>query len=273
MNRRQRAFTLVEVMIAITLLLIVGTAVLRTMTLTFGTKTKMSNLNDRFHEGRQVTQRIAKELRMAYLRSDLPDPFQEEQPSVVTRFKGEEDEIFFATTAHLRMQAGARESDQAEVSYFLKRGDRDNDYEGRTLYRRESRRVDDDPERGGAIWPVVEGVKEFRLEYWDDAKEIGDDAWESSWDSDDNKLLPARVRITLELEQTGGGRTIRFQTQAAPKIRRPIDPLNRANQRTGAGNQAGSRIDPFGNNQGNAINPNNPGGGPPPNLNLGGGRK
>ena len=74
-------------------------------------------------------------------------------------------------------------------------------------------------------WPVVDGVKSFKLEYWDDAKEIGDDAWQRSWDSDDNQLLPARVRITLELERLNTRQVIRFVAQAAPKIRRPIQSI------------------------------------------------
>ena len=94
-----------------------------------------------------------------------------------------------------------------------------------TLYRRESRRVDHRPDQGGATWPVVDGVKRFKLEYWDDSKEIGDDAWQRSWDSDDNDLLPSRVRITLELERLETNRVIRFVAQAAPKIRRPIQPI------------------------------------------------
>ena len=71
---------------------------------------------------------------------------------------------------------------------------------------------------------VVEGVKELKFEYWDDRKEVGDDAWTSDWDSEDNQLLPERVRITLVLERKEG-EPIRFVTQAAPRIRAPISPL------------------------------------------------
>lgn len=234
-----RGFTLLEVMVSVALLMIVSTALWRTMAMTFDTKTEVQRLNDRFHEARQITARIAKEMRMAFLRSDLPDPFLEEDPSMVTRFLGTEDEVAFATTAHLPLQAGARESDQAEVAYFLRSGNRDNPYDGKTLYRRESKRIDNKPDRGGSTWAVVDGVKEFQLEYWDDSKEIGGDAWTRTWDSDDNSLLPARIRITLVLERQGGGKPVRFVTQSQPRIRRPIDPLNRANQLTGRGDKAG----------------------------------
>lgn len=222
-----RGFTLIEVLLAVTLLLGVATAVYSSMHTSFETKNMVTTLNDRHHEARQVIGRIAKELRQAFLREQLLDSMREEDAVFVTRFKGQDDELYFQTTAHMRLQAGARESDQAEVHYFLKRGNRDSPYKsGQTLYRRESKRIDDDPEKGGQVWPVLDGVKELKFEYWDDAKEIGDNAWESDWDSNDNQTLPARVRITLVLvSERERGKDVRFVTQAAPRLRKPINPL------------------------------------------------
>jgi type II secretion system protein J len=226
-TRRSAGFTLIEVMMAIVLLLGIVTALWRSMALSFETKDHVSGVNDRYHEARMTMMRVTRELRMAFLRANVPDLFREEDPTMRTRMLGTDEEIYFATTAHLRMHADAPESDQCEVHYFLRSGDSQSKYRGKTLYRRESKRLDSKPERGGATWPVVEGVKEFKLEYWDDSKEIGDDAWQRDWDSDDNELLPRRVRITLVLEGPDGiGPPIRFVSQAAPKIRRPINPVS-----------------------------------------------
>lgn len=230
MTRRspQRGFTLIEVLLAVTLLLGVATAVYSSMATSFETKRMVTTLNDRHHEARQVIGRIAKELRQSFLRAELNQALREEGPTMVTRFLGKDDELYFQTTAHLRLQAGARESDQAEVHYFLRRSNRTSEFkDGQTLYRRESKRIDDDPEKGGTVWPVLDGVKELKFEYWDDAKEIGDDAWEADWDSNDNTTLPARVRITLVLASAReGAKDVRFVTQAAPLLRRPINPLD-----------------------------------------------
>lgn len=226
-RRARRGFTLVEVLVALALLLGVSTALWRTMSLTFGTKTRLEAINGRYHEARQVMLRMMREFRMAYLR----DPLTEEErlgqePRVVTRFVGSEDEVYFATTAHLAIYQDARESDQAEVGYVLKSSDRDSTYErGKTLYRRESTRVDDRPDRGGKVWALLDGVKEFKLEYWDERHEIGGEAWRRDWDSDENQALPRIVRITLVLEAPDGGPDLRFMTQAAPKVRTPINPL------------------------------------------------
>ena len=94
MKHAQRGFTLVEVMIALGLLAMMGVAIARSMAVSFETKDKVSKLNDRYHEGRQVMSRMARELRMAFLRADVPRDEQEERPSVQTRFKGEEDELY-----------------------------------------------------------------------------------------------------------------------------------------------------------------------------------
>ena len=71
----------------------------------------------------------------------------------------------------------------------------------RRYYRRESKRIDGDPEKGGYIWPIVEGVKSLKFEYWDETKEIGTNRGKS-WNSHENEnepLLPSRVRIIMEL--------------------------------------------------------------------------
>jgi type II secretion system protein J len=223
---RSRGFTMVEVLMAITLLLGVATALWRSMQLSFDTTKRVSEVNERYHEGRQIINRLARELRMAYLRADVPEFYREEDPKSVTRFKGTEDEVYFATSAHLRTRADAYEADTAEVHYFLK-PESGSPYRAPTLYRRESTRVDDKPERGGHIWPVLQGVKAFKVEYWDDRKEVGEDAWQRDWDSNDNSLLPRRVRVILELEPPDRiGKPIRFVAQASPRIRRPVNAVS-----------------------------------------------
>jgi type II secretion system protein J len=220
-----RAFTLLEVLVSVALLAVMALSVTQSLSSSFRMVEQTEARNERFHEARQVMRRITRDLRMAFLRAQPPEEVREEDPAVLTRFLGEEDELYFVTSSHVRLRAEGRESDQAEVAYFLRRPKYDTPYRSPTLFRRESRRVDHRPDRGGVTWPVVDGVKTFKVEYWDDAKEIGDDAWQRSWDSDDKELLPARVRVTLELEQEGMRRVVRFVGQAAPKIRRPIQPI------------------------------------------------
>lgn len=223
-----RGFTLIEVMIALGLLAMISVATQQALSTSFEIKAVVTQSNERHHEARQIMTRISRELRMAFIRAEVPQQFREEKPAVLTRFLGEEDELTFASTSHLRIRPNRRESDQCEIGYFLK-SDSNSEYRGKTLYRRESTILDNKPKRGGHIWPVAQGIKRLKIEYWDDTKNIGDDAWQRTWDSheDENSpLLPARVRITLELEMRDDAEPIRYMTQAAPKIRRPINVID-----------------------------------------------
>lgn len=225
---RSRGFTLLEMLVALAILASIGALLYRSLSTSFRAKAWVGEVNDRYHEGRQVMHRITSELRMAFLRFEVPEQLREENPAVLTRFEGSEEKINFATTAHLRLVANAKESDQSEIGYFLKNSSRDSKYRGKTLFRRESKRVDDRYDKGGTIWPVVDGVKEFKLEYWDETKAIGDDAWQSDWDtqSEDQDLLPSRIRITLVLDSGDERPDIRFVAQAAPRLRRPISTVD-----------------------------------------------
>ena len=60
----------------------------------------------------------------------------------------------------------------------------------------------------------MKGVKDLKIEYWDESREVGDNAWVRTWFSHENELeplLPA-VRITLELEMPDEGEPIRYMT-------------------------------------------------------------
>ncbi|MFN3197912.1 MAG: type II secretion system protein GspJ [Bradymonadia bacterium] len=249
-----KGFTLLEALVALAILGSIGALLYRSMSTSFRAKAWVSEVNDRYHEGRQVMNRITSELRMAFLTFEVPEQLREENPAVLTRFEGSEDQIHFASTSHLRLVANARESDQAEIGYFLKNNNRrDSKYRGKTLFRRESKRLDDKYDKGGSIWPVVDGVRVFKLEYWDETKAIGDDAWQSDWDtqSDDQDLLPSRIRITLELDSGDERPPIRFVAQAAPRLRRPIAAIDSFVPQRAIRNAAQEQLD-------NAADPANP---------------
>ena len=53
--------------------------------------------------------------------SDLPpiEPFEERQYVILTHFIGDEDEMHFTSLNNVNLMAGAQESDQMEVSYYV----------------------------------------------------------------------------------------------------------------------------------------------------------
>ena len=90
---KTRGFTLLEVLLAVSLLGLISLSIFQSMSLSIRAKKSVVALNERYHEGRQVMRRITRELRMAFLRAQPPEETTEEEPAVITRMEGEEDEI------------------------------------------------------------------------------------------------------------------------------------------------------------------------------------
>ena len=108
-------FTLVEVMITLTILVIIGASVSQTMVTSYETKRIVTEQNGRYHEGRQVLTRMAREMRMAFLRAEVPRDKREEEPAVITRFKGTTDELYFASTAHVPRRGPGERSQKSPL--------------------------------------------------------------------------------------------------------------------------------------------------------------
>ena len=79
-RRLQAGFTLVEVMITLTILVIIGASVSQTMVTSYETKRIVTEQNGRYHEGRQVLTRMAREMRMAFLRAEVPRISEKRNP-------------------------------------------------------------------------------------------------------------------------------------------------------------------------------------------------
>lgn len=137
---------------------------------------------------------MKRDIENAYLTTHKGTP----EETHVTLFKGEEDHpvshVTFATVNHSRMRSDVKECDQGEVEYYGERGE-----EGYILYRRESFWVDQFPEKGGNVYPLLDDFVMVKFEYWDD----DDREWISNWDTDSvdtPDILPAKVKITIVLE-------------------------------------------------------------------------
>lgn len=245
MNRRHNAgFTLVEVMLAITILaLIMGIVTTSTMTM-FNTREMLQQRYERSQLVHNALERMSRELAMAYiagpehggeaLPGSPPPPVSAESADAVRRdepvqfgFIGKDNVVNFTSFAHVRTQPDERSSHHAEIGYIVKR-ERDDDVGGLVsrLYRREDTTLDDNLERGGALQIMLPQIEELKLEYWDSGpvklgtlEELAEGRWVRDWDTtrrDYSGRLPSRVRITLTLPPLPGQRdseTFTTQTQ------------------------------------------------------------
>ncbi len=146
---------------------------------------------------------------------------------IETAFVGKSDEVHFTSLAHVRTQPGEKTSDQSEISYFVRTSKRRNQYGSlvRELVRRQDSSPDDDPEKGGVIYTLIDEVEEVEFEFWeegDEGDEEGGGRWSNRWDSRKSEhrgKLPSRVRITIEVPVPGtNGKSKRTFTTQAPIV-------------------------------------------------------
>lgn len=267
-SRRRAGFTLIEIMITITLLAMLMGMAWGSYMSTERSQTYTKNINDRMHAAEQAMNRMVRELSMSFMTThglpqselqpasgfstDPNNPNNTTDPTVVaattpstditaltndptkvvyrTGFYGDSDRIDFTCLCNVRMVRDEKTGDQAEISYFLKSVRRRDGSYVKSLVRRLDAPIDDKPRAGGFVMPLLEDVKSFKVEYWDDAKSdlsSGDDAWVSSWDTETSETrlrLPSRVRISLEIPHpNNANETITLSTQAEIHLTQAID--------------------------------------------------
>jgi general secretion pathway protein J len=218
-NRARQGMTLVEAMVAITILSIVTTLVYGGLSQTMRNKARVEAQLDRSHVIRIAMERMTRELSQAFVSVHVnPSP---QRQAMLTCFHGYRhgrgSRIDFTSFSHRRLYRDAHESDQNELSYFLARHPEHVDQ--RVLARREQRRIDAEPDRGGQITIMIEDVAEFELEYFDSVSLDWIDAWDAAPNGTHANRLPAQVRIRLEVPGVvDPRRTQRFVTRAAIPI-------------------------------------------------------
>lgn len=222
-KRTSGGFTLIEVSVAMLLISMVLTFVYQSFVLTMQTKEAVEKRAERYSAARIALQRMERELQSAYLEPAAtpgqgvppgPPPPQapgapglgtESQPRTALKGVSAEgegyprDRLDFTTLAHYAIAAAGeddRQSDHEEVGYFTETDFKANRTD---LLHRNDFTMDDDPAGGGDIFPLIEGVKGINFRFLDPNTKN----WTESWDSEQSKLMPAAIEITLHLDNPG----------------------------------------------------------------------
>jgi general secretion pathway protein J len=214
MTRLRRAFSLLEILIAASLLAIIGALLMQSLSSSMDAKDAIETTSNRYHVVRAAVSRVVDELSMAYLSTHRPQNGVELR--AMTGFKGERDRVDFTAFGYVPRVEDEKKSDQRQLSYFL---DTDPRTRTRSLMRREQANLDDDFEEGGRTLTLLSDVRSIEFQYWDPQK----DAWSEKWDAAGSEFnrLPARVRIEMVVVMDDG-REQTFVTQSKLWLLTPL---------------------------------------------------
>ena len=206
-GRRDTAagFTLMEVLIAVSIVSIIGTLVYGSFARTFEARDLVNRVQERYHSVRLALERMSLEINMAFVydcrerNSLMGDPKLRSMFTVEQ--EGKVDRMQFTSFSHLRLHRDSHESDQNLLTYY---GEDDPQEPSRTnLMRREKLRFDGEPDEGGEAQVMCENIEGLDLEAWDDVK----GEWVEEWDCQQIERLntmPKMIKITLTVKDEAG---------------------------------------------------------------------
>jgi len=189
-TKRRRAFSLLEILIAGSLLALMGALLMQSLSSSMDAKEAIETTSNRYHVLRSGMSRMVDELSMSYLSGHRPQSGVEIR--AITGFKGEGDRIDATALGYMPRVEDEKKSDQRQLSYYL---DTDPRTKTRSLVRREQANIDQEFEEGGRVQTLIPDVRSIEFQYWDPQK----DAWADKWDAAGTELnrLPSRIRIEL----------------------------------------------------------------------------
>ena len=221
-KRSQRGMTLLEVLVSLGVLAMISLLIYGAFdSLSRGRKGEALRV-DRARQGRDAMDRITHEMQAAFLSMHNPANLSlvTRQTAFIATNSSTFDRIDFATFAHRRVERNAKESDQAEVGYFVVK-DPDHD-EKMDLVRREQAPPDYEPKKGGVVNVLAEDVELFDIRFLDPLSSQWVESWDSTQLTGQLNRLPLEVKVTLVLKPVKNSPPFRFVSKFMLQMQQPL---------------------------------------------------
>jgi type II secretion system protein J len=219
--RRQRGFTLLEVMLAITIMGFISALLWGSFSRTAQIKQRTEAGQDRVHAARVAMMRMTREIEMAYMSNSFNIGLQERRTMFIGSSHADFDELRFSWFGHQRLRADSAESDTAVVMYYTEPDP--IDHHTINLIRRETRRLEQkDPKTiPGEAYVLCSGVTRVKFQFYDYKKK----EWKEEWNTmgaDGLPYLPTHVRVTLGLLDERGDPMV-YTSASRIQMTEPVD--------------------------------------------------
>ena len=196
---------MLEVIVSIAIMAVIGGITWMTMQSSLKLREILIHQDTVSRSARVSLDQLKREIKVAFLTSNTA-AVNTYQTVFIGKDGGDEDQLWFNSLSHRRKYVKSRESDQAEITLWVEDGPRGR---GNVLMHRESGIVDHEPEKGGAIFPMLDHVKEFNLRYLDNKTNEWADEWDSTGQDTPNRLPRAvEVMIIVEHEDPDSGKDV-----------------------------------------------------------------
>ncbi len=219
-TRIQEGFTLLEMIIAVTLVAMMAVGLWAIFRLSVTSWKRGADAIDASQRNRTILDLVQKQMKSIYGIYTPFDPQSGVQPYPV--FAGAENGIQFVSLCSLRFNENPG---LTYVSYGLDQ-DRQGNY---ALVERETRYLGTDPggesifdRRDETAVTIFESLSSFSFEYFDPGTRELPAQWVREWSSRDTGRLPAAVSMTMIARDPKGGTFSRFMVM--PILARPFDP-------------------------------------------------
>jgi len=197
-RKAQHGFTLIEVLVSLTLLTIVLGAVYSSFFSVQKAVERFDDVSLRYHEARTTLDIIRREIEAAILKN----PRQEEMIDRAT-FEVKDRDIYGKTVSSMDLTAFSfRGKGMSAVSYFVQENNKIF-----TLMKNEKPPI---IKSEGHTVGLIEGIESFAVEV------LFNNKWIKTWNAADTRKLPEAVKVTIEFEDNG--RIIKLSEYARPKM-------------------------------------------------------